>query len=103
MINPCFGAPAFVARLTPVLHLKAVFLYEHLISLINLIHEVGGYVFGLMSDNFSVNQKVFNLFHQNFQSLNISSIDHPVQIPSLKCCIHFMARFTCSKAYAITG
>ena len=78
MINPCFGAPAFVARLIPVLHLKGEFLYEHLISLINLIHEVGGYVFGLMSDNLSVNQKVFHLFHQSFQSLNISSIDHPV-------------------------
>ena len=48
------------------------------ISLINLIHEVGGYVFGLMFDNLSVNQKVFKSFHQNFQSLNISSIDHPV-------------------------
>ena len=67
MINPCFGAPAFVAGLIPVLHLKGEFLYEHLISLINLIHEVGGYVFGLMSDNLSVNQKVFHLFHQNFQ------------------------------------
>ena len=44
MINPCFGAPAFVVRLIPVLHLKGEFLNELLISLINLTHEVGGYV-----------------------------------------------------------
>ena len=78
MINPCFGAPAFVARLIPVLHLKGEFLYEHLVALINLIHEVGGFVFGLMSDNLSVNQKEFSMFHQNFQTLSLSSIQHPI-------------------------
>ena len=78
MINPSFGAPAFVARLIPVLHLKGEFLYELLISLINLIHREGGYVYGLMSDNLSVNQNAFRLFHQTFNSLSISSIAHPV-------------------------
>ena len=32
MVNPCFGAPAFVARLIPVLHLKGEFLYEHFVN-----------------------------------------------------------------------
>ena len=32
MINPSYGAPAFVARLVPLSHLNAEFLYELVLS-----------------------------------------------------------------------
>ena len=78
MINPSYGAPAFVARLIPVLSLNADFLFNILKPIIQLIHESGGRLFGVVSDNLSVNQKAFKLFHSNFQSLDISSIAHPI-------------------------
>ena len=58
--------------------MTADFLYGEIMSLVNSVHKAGGYVYALMSDNLSVNQKVLKLCHQNFQSLNISSIVHPV-------------------------
>ena len=63
MINPSFGAPSFVARLLPVHCLKADFQYEQIEILVKLIHEAGGYVYSIMSDNLSVNQKMFTMFH----------------------------------------
>ena len=78
MVNPSFGAPAFVARMIPVHNLTAEFLYNKVIQLINSIHGADGYVFTLMSDNLRVNQKCFKFFHQNFTSFNIFSVAHPV-------------------------
>ena len=78
MINPSFGAPSFVARLLPVHCLKADFHYEQIETLVKLIHEAGGYVYAIMSDNLSVNQKMFTMFHQNCETLSIFSIKHPV-------------------------
>ena len=49
MVNPSFGAPAFVARLIPVHNLKADFLYDQLTLLITTIHDAGGFVYALMS------------------------------------------------------
>ena len=77
MVNPCFGAPAFIARMIPVHNLEAEFLYDQLLLLINSIHEAGGYVFALMSDNLKLNQKCFKMFHKSFPSLNIFSVSHP--------------------------
>ena len=78
MVNPSIGAPAFVARLIPVHNLKADFLYDQLTLLITIIHDAGGFVYALMSDNLRVNQQTFRLFHENFGSRNIYSIAHPV-------------------------
>ena len=68
MANLFFGAPAFVARLIPVHKLEANFLYDQLIQLLHCILNDGGFVYALMSENLRVNQKVFKLLHQMFQS-----------------------------------
>ena len=78
MVNPSFGAPAFVARMIPVHNLTAEFLYDKIMQLRNSIHGAGGYFFTLMADHPKVNQKCFKLFHQNFTSFNIFSVAHPV-------------------------
>ena len=80
MVNPSFGAPAFVARLIPVHNIQADFLYDQLTLLITTIHDVGGFVYALMSDNLRVNQKTFRLFHENFSSRNIYSIPVPNEV-----------------------
>ena len=51
MINPSYGATAFVARLVPGLKLKDDFLFNIVKSVITLAHEAEGYVFGLFCDN----------------------------------------------------
>ena len=78
MINPSFGKPAFVARLIPVINLKAEFLFEFVKSVIKLVHDAGGHVFGIMSDNLSVNQKTFKMFHEAFKSVSVCSANHPI-------------------------
>ena len=55
MINPSFGAPAFVAQLIPVINLKDEFFFEIVKSAIKLVHDAGGHVFGIMSDKHTVN------------------------------------------------
>ena len=62
MINPSLVASAFVGRLLPVFSLKAEFLYDPVTKMINVIHEAGGFVYLVMSDNLSVNQKLFKMF-----------------------------------------
>ena len=46
--------------------------------IIQSIHDFGGHVFGVMSDNLSVNQKTFKLFHSRYTSSDIHSIIHPI-------------------------
>ena len=77
LISPSLGAPAFVARLLPVTSLKADFLYEQVNDLIEIIHQVGGYCFLVMSDNYSVNQSMFSIFYKNYESIGIFSVRHP--------------------------
>ena len=71
-----FSAPAFIGRLIPVHKLDADFLYKQIVQLRHCIHNNGGLVYAMMSDNLRVNQKVFKLFHQHFKSLNILYIFH---------------------------
>ena len=78
MINPILGASAFVARLFPVNNLQADFLYAQLKILTNIIHDCDGSVFAAMTDNLSVNQKTFKLYHQESVSKCITSIVHPI-------------------------
>ena len=70
-------ARAFIAWLIPVFCLDAEVLFPVVKSLISLVHDAGGRVFSIMSDNLSVNQKTFRMFHEAFQSLGISSVVHP--------------------------
>ena len=74
-INPSMGAPAFVARLLPVFSLKTEFLTNQINIVMNV--EVGGYVFLIMTDNLSVNQKMFKVYHKENPSTAIYSIRHP--------------------------
>ena len=59
------------------MNLTAQFLFEQLQILINIIHESGGVVFSVMTDNLSVNQKTFRLYYDPYVSFDITSIDHP--------------------------
>ena len=79
MINPSYGAPAFIARLVPVKNLTAEFLFEIVKSVLEVVHGAGGQVFSLMCDDFSVNQKAYKMFHEVFNSLGVTSIAHPYQ------------------------
>ena len=79
MINPSFGAPAFIARLVPVKNLTADFLFDILKSVLEVIHDAGGEVFSFMCDNLAVNQKCYKIFHENYKSLGIDSIAHPYE------------------------
>ena len=81
MVNPSLGAPSFVCRLIPVHSLKADFLLEQFLLLLQIIHECSGIVFLFMSDNLSVNQKLFRLLHTRFGSRGIFAVQHPIQNP----------------------
>ena len=78
MINPSMGAPAFVAHLLPVFSLKTEFLTNQINIVMNVKHEVGGYVFLIMTDNLSVHQKMFKVYHKENPSTAIYSIRHPI-------------------------
>ena len=56
------SAPPFVGRLFPVSCPKGVFLYEQIILMIKIIHDYGGFVYLVMSDDHSVNQNTYQLF-----------------------------------------
>ena len=84
LINPSMGAPPFVGRLFPVSCLKGVFLYEQIILMIKIIHDSGGFVYLVMSDDHSRNQNTYQLFHQNFSSTGIDSVNHPIVNEKLK-------------------
>ena len=63
----------------------------------NVIHEVGGYVFLIMTDNLSVNQKMFKVYHKE----NLSDILFLIQllVLSSRCMICLIV----SKTLEITG
>ena len=78
MINFLRGKPAFVARLSPVRDLGHQYLFDELVRLLKVIHKAGGYVFGVVTDNLSVNQKTFKDFQTSYTSQSICSVDHPI-------------------------
>lgn len=84
MINPSMGVPAFVARLLPIHSLKHEFLKEQIDIVMEIVFEVGGFVFLIMTDNHSVNQKMFKVYHQNSTSTAIYSVVHPHENPIFK-------------------
>ena len=78
MIAPLMGKPAFIARLIPVFSLTADLLYEQINMLIKIIHDANGAVNSVMNDNLRANQSMFTLFHNNYGSKSIYSVNHPV-------------------------
>ena len=90
MINFLYNTPAFIARLIPVTALKSEFLMEQLMLLIQIIHGAGGFIFLVMTDNLSVNQKLFKLLQQKYHEESLSAICHPisnVHFNSMNLCI----------------
>ena len=65
----------------PVFSLKTEFLTNQINIVMNVIHEVGGYVFLIMTDNLSVNQKMFKVYHKENPGTAIYSIRHPIHNP----------------------
>ena len=84
MINPLMGVPAFVARLLPIHSLKHEFLKEQIDIVMEIVFEVGRFAFLIMTDNHSVNQKMFKVYHQNSTSTAIYSVVHPHENPIFK-------------------
>ena len=78
MINFLFGVPSFIACLVPVTTLKSEFLIEQLMMLLQIIHDTGGLVFLIMTDNLSVNQKLFNLLKRIHTQKTVANIVHPL-------------------------
>ena len=78
MINSLKGSPAFVARLAPVTNLKHEFLVELLLLVVKIIHDAGGFVFGAVTDNLSVNQKSFKRIHERYTPDTIHSVEHRI-------------------------
>ena len=78
MMNFMYNTPSFIARILPVTSLKSEFLMDQLMLLIEIIHEAGGAVFLVMTDNLSVNQKLFKLLREKYPINSLSSISHPL-------------------------
>ena len=58
--------------------LKSEFLMVQLMLLIQIIHGAGGFNFLVMTDNLSVNQKLFKLLQQKYHKESLSAICHPI-------------------------
>ena len=78
MINFVRGAPAFVARVSPVLNLKHEYLLNIILDLVKVIHSAGGYVFGVVTDHLSVNGKAFKSLQKTYAPRSICSVEHPI-------------------------
>ena len=46
--------------------------------LIKIIHDANGVVYSVMRDNLGANQRMFTLFHNNYGSKSIYSVNHPL-------------------------
>ena len=64
--------------------LKSDFLMEQLMLLLEIIHDAGGFVFLAMTDNLSVNQKMFKLLKGKYHQHSLSAIIHPLNNILLK-------------------
>ena len=68
----------FVACHISIYSVTQDILYEQSTQMISLIHDCGGYVFMLMSDNLRTNHSAFNNFHSNYKTKSIWSINHHI-------------------------
>ena len=53
-------------------------LFDQIQKMIEIIHNAGGFVFLVLTDNLRANQKTFKLFYAKFGSQDIFAINHPV-------------------------
>ena len=51
---------------------------ELLLLVVKIIHDAGGFVFGTVTDNLSVNQKAFKTIHERYTPDTIHSVEHPI-------------------------
>ena len=96
MINFMYSTPAFIARLLPIFSLNSDVLMERLTLLLEIIHDAGGFVFLAMTDNLSVNQKMFKLLKGKYHQHSLSAITHPLNNILLK----YLYLFLWSNTYA---
>uniref|UniRef100_A0A1I8JBV1 Transposable element P transposase n=1 Tax=Macrostomum lignano TaxID=282301 RepID=A0A1I8JBV1_9PLAT len=61
MVKSFMGGPAYVARLIPIYSLQPAFLYDQVVHLVQLIHQLGGTVVSLICDNHFTNRNCFQL------------------------------------------
>ena len=87
MVCCMMGRPSFVARLIPVHTLTHEFLHKQTERLLEIIHDCGGFVYLVMTDNLQCNQSMFKAFYEKYGTANEWSINHPVLNP------HFLILF----------
>lgn len=78
MVNFMLGTPAFVARLVPVCNIEYSYQEKIVLEVINSIHNANGLVDLVLSDNLSVNRKMFKNMHKDYGTLGIHSVKHPL-------------------------
>ena len=69
---------AFIVRIIPVYSLKSDLLFDQVQKLITIIHEIGAYLFLVMTDNLHANVSCFRMFHEKYGSVSEFSVNHPV-------------------------
>ena len=79
MVNFIYSTPAFIARMLPITTLVADFMIEQVELLIKIIHESGGSVFLVMTDNLSVNRKMFDMLKSVHGQASLAAINHPLK------------------------
>ena len=72
MICPLMHGESFIARIIPFYSLTAELLFDQIEKLIKIIHEIGGNVFLVMTDNLRVN------VYEVLGSVNLFSVNHAV-------------------------
>ena len=78
LVETMYGGPSFMGRILPVYSIDADLLFDQIEQMIKIVHNAGGYVFLVMSDDLRANQKTFQLFHEKYGSQDIYAIIHPI-------------------------
>ena len=68
MVRPLMGGKSTVVRLIPIFTLKADFLYNQLLCLLDIISEVGGRARAVICDCHATNQKCYKMLVNNFSN-----------------------------------
>lgn len=78
MVCCMMGGPSFVARLISIYTIGHEFLFDQTKQLLEIIHDCGGFVFLVMTDNLRCNQTTFTDFHDKYGTVNEWSVNHPI-------------------------
>lgn len=71
MVTTLFG-------LIPMFSLKADLIFDQIIQLMEISHDVTGIVYLVMSDNLKCNQSMFSIFHKQHDSASTCSVQHQI-------------------------